>query len=148
MEGDFKKALKYSFLLLKYRARSKNEVISRLKRKKFSSPITDKVLAYLEEKKYIDDNEFARLFASFRGEKGWGQKKIAFSLKKLGISEDLIKEVLGDRGTFKRKIRELIEEKKNCYKAPERYKKILRLLSSRGFDYDDIQEALRETEIK
>jgi regulatory protein len=140
---NFKKALNYAFLLLKYRPRAKQEIISRLRKKGYSISIIEKVLAYLEENKYLDDRSFAQAFASSRLSKGWGRKKIEFHLKKLGVPEEFIRETL-DKKDFKEKIKELIEKKIKYYKGKNLYQKILKYLLAKGFDYHQILEELEK----
>lgn len=141
---DFNKALNYSFLLLKYRARSKGEIISRLKKKGYDSSLIEQIINYLQKNNYINDIEFTRLFTLSCQEKGWGPKRINFKLKKLGISEDLIEQVLKDKKIFQEKIKELIEQKLKYYRGPKKYQNILRFLATRGFAYEDIHAALEE----
>jgi len=147
-DRDLKKALNYAFLLLKYRARSKSEITSRLQKKKFDKVVIAKALNYLEEKKYINDKEFADSFAASRRQRGWGPKKILCVLQRLEIDTCLAQAALGQSEDFKRQIKELIEKKAGCYKGPFKRQKLLRFLSSRGFFSDDIQEVLEEIEIK
>ncbi|MBU0693962.1 MAG: recombination regulator RecX [Candidatus Omnitrophica bacterium] len=136
------KALNYSFLLLRYRPRSREEIISRLKEKGYPSSLIEGTLDYLEEKNYINDEEFARtaIFSSLQ--KGYGRRRIEFMLKKLGIEQSLIEESL-KKYDFKEKIRELVEKKIDYYKGPQKYQKILNYLISRGFDQDEIQKEMQ-----
>ncbi|UCC94851.1 MAG: RecX family transcriptional regulator [Candidatus Omnitrophota bacterium] len=139
---DFQKALNYSYLLLKYRPRSKQEIVFRLKKKKFSSSLIEKVISRLEEYNYINDSEFARLFASSCQTKGWGPKKILFALKRLGISSELVEQVLKDK-SYREKMREMIEKKIVRYKGSKGvYQKLLRYLGKKGFDYQEIIQEL------
>lgn len=141
---DYKKALNYSFLLLKYRPRSKQEIIERLNSKNYAAATIDKVIRRLEENRYINDEEFARLFVSFSLNKGWGRKRVDYTLKKLGISEDLRDNALGDKEVFRERLREVVQ-KKISGKARDKktYQKIIRNLTAKGFDYEDI---IRELE--
>lgn len=141
---EFNKALNYSFSLLKYRARSRSEIESRLRLKGYDSSIIEKVVKYLQEANFINDCEFTRLFTVWKQEKGWGERKIALALRRLGIDEDLISEVLRDKEIFRKKIKELVEKKINYYKGPNKYQKILKYLVSRGFNYSDAKTALSQ----
>ena len=134
---EFQKALNYSYLLLKYRLRSRHEFIYRLKKKKFSPKTIEKVLADLEEKGYINDAQFIRLFINASYRKGWGEKRIYFSLKKLGINSADLCAAKIDKNILRRRLREIIERKIKTYKK-NKYQKILRYLSGRGFSYEDI----------
>jgi len=140
---SFNKALNYSFLLLKYRARSKWEINSRLKKKGYQSSLIGKVLIYLEDKNYLNDKEFVVSYASCSLDKGWGPKKIDFNLKKLGISAQLRRETLLDLGDCNQKIIEFIQRKLEYYKKRNISKKliwqrIMRSLLSKGFFHKDI----------
>jgi regulatory protein len=137
---DYTKALNYSFLLLKYRPRSFQEIKSRLKRKGYSSFLIDKVSAYLAENGYINDEEFSRVFIASLLAKGWGIRRIDLALKQLGIDENLRQQALKDnREACRGRLREIIERKIHKYRgAKSAYQKIVRYLVSRGFDYEDI----------
>ena len=146
---DFNKALNYSFLLLKYRARSRNEIISRLKRKGYALAVREKIVDYLEENNYINDEEFAHLFVSYSLEKGWGPVRIDFNLKRLGISLQLRKQVLKENSAYNDKVREIIERKLEYYKirkpslpAPKIWQKIVMHLMRKGFDYKVINQEM------
>ncbi|MFH1505207.1 MAG: regulatory protein RecX [Candidatus Omnitrophota bacterium] len=148
MKSSFERTLKYSFLLLKYRARSRSEIVSCLGKKRFDQAVIDKVLAFLEENNYINDKEFASHFVSFFKQEGWGPKKIILKLQKLGIAEDLIEDTLKDKLGFRQRMKELIEEKTGQDKSLANQQKLFRFLLSRGFSYDDICQALGEYEYK
>ena len=139
---DFNKALNYSFLLLKYRARSRDEIISRLKKKGYAPAVREKVVVYLEENNYINDKEFADLFVSYSFEKGWGPIRINFNLKRLGISPQLRKQALSGDFAYNDRVKEIIKNKLAHYKrrkpslpVPKIWQKIVMHLARKGFDY-------------
>lgn len=147
---NFNKALNYSFLLLKYRARSKYEIISRLKKKGYDSVLIQKVLNYLQENRYIDDKNFTHLFIFSSLEKGWGPQRIYFNLKKFGIPQELCDLVLEYRHVYNIKIKEAIAGKLKYYSAQGISKKksvgkIIRFLTSKGFDKEDIFREIGES---
>ena len=146
---DFNKALNYSFLLLKYRARGKVEIISRLKKKGYTPAVRKKVVSYLEENNYINDEEFAHLFVSHSLDKGWGPIRIDFNLKKLGISQGLRKQVLGEDFAYNDRVKEIIEKKLEHYKrrdpslpSPKTWQKIVMHLVRKGFNYKVINQEI------
>tara|TARA_B100000315_G_C14506483_1_gene554858 strand:- start:77 stop:556 length:480 start_codon:yes stop_codon:yes gene_type:complete len=146
---DFNKALNYSFLLLKYRARSRSEIISRLKQKGYNPSTRKQILNYLEENNYINDEDFVRLFVSNSLEKGWGPIKIDFNLKKLGISSQLRKHALGGDFAYGDMVREIIHKKLEHYKvrrpslsAENTWQKIVMHLARKGFDYKVINQEM------
>lgn len=84
-------AIKY----LGYKARSKKELISKLKEKEFSEEVISRTIEFLEEYNYIDDLKYAELFSREKFNiKGWGEKRIFYELKLKGISEDIIYKTL------------------------------------------------------
>ncbi|MBU1121817.1 MAG: RecX family transcriptional regulator [Candidatus Omnitrophota bacterium] len=140
---DYKKALNYSFLLLKYRSRSKGEIIGRLKKRGVSDTLIDKVVEYLQEYNYINDKDFSCAFLEVSLNKGWGPKKIEFALKNLKVSQDLIEETLKDKSIYHNKIRELIDKQFFRYKNKKNpYQKVIKYMLTRGFEYDMIAEQI------
>ena len=144
---DFNKALGYSFLLLKYRARSKYEIEQRLERKKYSLLVIRRIIRYLEKNKYLNDRDFTVSFTAASLAKGWGPKKVYFGLKKLGVAQEFIEEVLADREPFEDKLEALIKQKMNQCLGSGSYQKLLRFLTAKGFQYQDIILALEKTGI-
>ena len=147
---DFNKALSYSFLLLKYRARSRDEINSRLKQKEYGLSVRKQVLNYLEENNYINDEDFVRIFSVCSIEKGWGPRRIDFNLKKLGIPSSLRKQALAQNKIDTDRIREIIERKIGHYKSkrpiipPNKiWQKIVAHLVAKGFEYNDIFRELQ-----
>jgi len=146
---DFRKALNYSFLLLKYRPRSRQEIIERLKRKKYSACVIEKVIHSLEENNYLNDEEFVRLFVASSLSRGWGRKRINYALKKLGISEDIRSDAIFDKQAFYERLKELVDKKiSNKPRDKKTYQKIIRSLATKGFNYEDIIRALDEAGFK
>jgi len=143
--NDFNKALNYAFLLLKYRMRSKNELVSRLKKKRFKLDIIERVIDYLEKNNYINDKEFSRLYLDSLLKKGYGKKRIEFNFNRLGIDKNLISEFLDDM-YYKKNLEELIKKKISFYK--DRKDKLLRFLLQRGYTYQEIEEALGKLNIE
>lgn len=141
---EYRKALNYSFLLLKYRLRSRKEIIDRLKRKKYSSSAIKKAIDYLEEYNYINDEEFVKAFVSASRERCWGPKRIFFALRKLGIDKESIDKNLKDKKDYKEEIKDLVERRLSRYKGKNKYQKIVRFLLGRGFYYQDIVSQLQD----
>ena len=86
----FEKAKEYAFLLLKYRLRSEKEIFQRLKRKKYPEGIINKTIDFLKEKKFLDDNFFARAWTDSRVKRSLGLRRIKQELKLKGIPEEII----------------------------------------------------------
>lgn len=151
----YNKALKF----LSYRPRSEEEVRQNLlnSRGRFKSAkkntipeIAEKIILKLKEYKFIDDKEFVKWWihqrTSFRPR---GLKLIKIELRQKGISKDLIEEVIESLETKVddlQSAKKLIERRSSKYKnlpRDEKFQKVARFLSSKGFNYDIIKEVLQ-----
>ena len=145
MEFDFKKALNYSFWLLKYRARSQKEIIERLKRKEYPASVAKKVIEYLLEHDFLNDAQFSRMFVDSAKNKSWGIRRIENALKKFGVAKEIYQEFLPNKQETRQKLRELIERKSQYYKGKKNaYQKLVRFLATRGFVLEDIFREIEE----
>jgi len=86
----FKKALNY----LAIRSRSKKELIAKLRRKKISQDIIDLAIKKVDKLGYVDDQDFARSFLEAKKSQAKGRNFIFRELKRKGVEEKIIKEVL------------------------------------------------------
>jgi regulatory protein len=159
-ESDFESLKKYSsriviknsaFLYLSRRVHSRGELFQKLKKKDYETNIIDDVLNELEEKKYLDDDYFARKFTEEKlHRKKWGLDKIKSHLFVKGIKRELIETVLSefadDEIIFENAI-SLLAKKKKFY-AKKKYsnqqlkQKLFSFLRSRGFSYEIISKAI------
>ena len=90
-EADLsQKALEYAFLLLKYRLRSENEIRLRMKNKKFAQDVIEKTVTFLKEKRFIDDDIFAKAWVDSRIKRPLGLRRIEQELKLKGIDKEVI----------------------------------------------------------
>jgi regulatory protein len=142
------KAKEYSFLLLKFRLRSRKELSCRLKRKNFPHPIIEKTLDFLEEKNFLNDRQFARSWIEGRLKKPYGAKRIRQELKLKGIGEDIIKaemEGLKAGSAEEESLRRLAQDKMNKMNGLEPMKAKRRLygyLLRRGFSAQAASDAI------
>ncbi|KAF0141132.1 MAG: regulatory protein RecX [Stygiobacter sp.] len=96
-ESSFLKARDSAFRFLGLRLHSTSELKLKLQKKKHPQEIIEKVLTYLAEKNYLNDEEFAKQFVSERiKRKKVGVGKLTAELIKKGIKRELIKENLLD----------------------------------------------------
>ena len=143
------KCRQYAFLLLKFRLRSESEMLQRLVKKGFTPEVAESTVAFLKERRFLDDRQFARAWINSRLKRPFGFRRIKQELNAKGISED--------------KTRDLIEEIKNGYCEedvvnniaqqrfsklkgiePEKAKKrIYSYLLRRGFSPEVIIEAIK-----
>ncbi len=147
----------YSLRFLSYRPRSEKEVRDKLKSKKVEPFIIEKIIAKLIDKKFINDEEFA---------KGWIESRLRFKprslrlikmeLKQKGISKEIIEKMTNDEGfplTGTGMIKDLDSARKLVEKRIERlkgldrqkiYEKLGRFLASKGFNWDIIKKSIDE----
>ena len=116
------------------------------------------VISTLISEKFIDDTRFANAFVRDKLKfNGWGKQKIAYKLKGLGISNDIIAAALqenyyqecGESDLSGQKVLEkLLDKKWKSLKADEpisnKKAKAIRFAAGRGFEYGDIIVALNK----
>ncbi|MDL2248961.1 RecX family transcriptional regulator [Tyzzerella sp. OttesenSCG-928-J15] len=142
------KALKY----LSYSAKTKKEMLKKLKTYDFSPDIIDEVIAFLEEHNFINDYDYAEKFAESRRRAGYGEHRIKSELYIKGISGDVIEDVLekdddDDEDETVNTILKLLEKKIKSDTKEEFYEnerqKIYGFLNRRGFGFDDVKVAIQ-----
>ncbi|MEO0224195.1 MAG: regulatory protein RecX [candidate division WOR-3 bacterium] len=133
------KAINYALRLLKFRSRSENELRKRMKQKGFEDIEIDSVIEKLKKYGYINEIEDAINYVKIKCEKGWSKKKIYFGLLRRGYNKEIIKQALINyqKDLVIQKLKNEIS-RKNLNKE-----KLIKLLKSRGFEWDIIKEVLR-----
>ncbi len=91
---DEEKARAYAFLLLKFRLRSENELLVRLKQKGFSEQISNDTVSFLKDKEFIDDRVFARGWVATRLKRPFGLRRIRQELAQKGLDKEVIEDSL------------------------------------------------------
>lgn len=145
----YNKALKF----LSYRPRSEKEIVDKLRTKKAPEEIIDKVIKKLKEYKFLDDDEFARVWIQSRvrsGPRSW--KTILFELKKKGVSDEIaqvqisnFKNQTPDEEMAKILLEKRIHRLKNKNLSKEKkYQKLGMFLASKGFDWGTIKKSIDE----
>ncbi|MEO0226972.1 MAG: RecX family transcriptional regulator [candidate division WOR-3 bacterium] len=135
-----------AYRLLRYRGRSIAEMNERLQRLGYEPEIVREVVNELVGEGILDDQKFVRDFVSdYTNLKPKGNYFILSELKKKGIAEEKIKEVINSRDE-KRLINELLRTKFKDLnvKNPKDKAKIIRRLISRGFTPGVVYEVLAE----
>lgn len=146
----YARAQEYAFLLLKYRPRSCAELIARLKRKKFEQAVIDRTLSFLREKKFVDDEVFARAWAESRVKKPLGAARIRQELARKGVGRETIESVLSDiRAQYPEReaIRALAQKRFEKAKTTDiraLQRSIGAALIRRGFSPDEVWDTVSE----
>lgn len=133
------RALSMGYFLLSKQDYSIKELKTKLLLKYKEKHIIDEIIKEFKDKNYLDDYEYGR---SYVRNHNYGKKKMEFMLFQKGLSQDIIREVIGENSE-----NEIEEIKKLWIKLgdKEKEKKILSLMR-KGFEYQDIKKAVSELE--
>ena len=95
----------------------------------------------LIEKKYIDDEKFAKFWVENRNQrKGSSIKKIKSELFSKGVSSDIIEQVLSESNrNDEDEIQKIIAKKAKKYTDEQ---KLITYLARQGFSFDEIKKAI------
>ena len=150
---DEKKAKDKAFRLLAVRARSKKEIITRLAQAGFSERVISTVVEDLESHKFINDAEFATMFARSRMiTRPVGVFVLRLELQQKGLTEEDIEN--GIEAAYKD-----IDEKSVAWELAKKRKKVVRKLEEtkakkrvsdfllrRGFGWDIVKDIMEHWE--
>ena len=131
------------------RPHSSMELRIKLLQKGYEKNLINVIIDHLENKKYLDDIDFARQFLKAKlDSKGWSKKRLKSELIKKGINSNLIKEVLNENYDEESELenataaaRKKLKSLKN--KTGDRSilkNKLSSFLSFRGYSYDITKE--------
>lgn len=140
---------KIALNFLSYRQRSEKEVRDKLKIKKISDDNIDNVINTLKELKYINDEQFAKLFLESKLiRKPQGKRLIQMKLAMKGINKEIIESVLNDlydEDTELEKCKELLSKyirKVKSTNEAEVKRKCYQYLLSRGFENELVKTTI------
>lgn len=144
-EYNYGKRVAYNYL--SYRQRSRKEIERKLKTKKIAARTTEKVIKWLEELKYINDEDFAKQVIENKvARKPIGRKMVERKLFQSGIEKETIAKVIEENYTPEMEL-EKAEEVLRKYMKKVKYKdefdrrnKCFKYLVSRGFGYDTAEQ--------
>lgn len=142
-QTPFNRALKY----LSFRPRSTKEMHDYLLKKKYSEEEIIETLQQLVELHFLDDADFARLFAESRQRKGKSKRLISYELKQKGIGKEEAENTLETAASDFKTALEYIKKRSRQferYEPEERIKKITSRLASRGYGWDLISKVLKK----
>ncbi len=120
----------------------KNRKTGEFYEKKGVSKISvEQVLNRLIEKKYIDDEKFAKFWVENRNQrKGSSIKKLKSELFSKGVSSDIIEQVLSESNrNDEDEIQKIIAKKAKKYTDEQ---KLIAYLARQGFSFDEIKKAI------
>ncbi|NCU30809.1 hypothetical protein EOL73_03715 [Candidatus Saccharibacteria bacterium] len=116
----------------------KGEIIER---QGVSKQVTDRILDRLIEKKYLDDEKFAKFWIENRNiHKGTSMRKMYYELLQKGVSKSIIDTVMqNSTRDEKSELYKIITKKRSRY--PDQAK-LIAYLVKQGFPYDKVRDVL------
>ena len=108
--------------------------------------ITERVLARLIEKQYLDDEKFARFWLEHRFlQKGTSVRRLKLELAQKGIDRETIEQLVSENiRSDDEELRKIIAKKRHKYAGDQQ--KFMVYLARQGFSYDDVVSALNDVE--
>lgn len=137
-------------MLLKFRPRSEKEIYGRLEKKKFNIDVIKEVIAFLKEKRFIDDNYFARAWLESRIKKPLGIRRLKEELRVKGIAKEIIDNQINEiRKNYSEQeiVEKIIREKFNKIKDADPRKakrRVYAYLLRRGFSPDIVIDTINQ----
>lgn len=106
----------------------------------------DLIIEALIQNGYLDESRYAAAFARDKAAlSGWGPVKIRFALRSKGIHPSAIESAIGgiDSGRSDEKLSRLLESKMRTLRDdPQCRLKLIKYALSRGYEYDNVRQAV------
>lgn len=114
--------------------------------KGYSPSLAERVLGKLEQKGYVDDEQFARWWVETRNlTKGTSLRKLRAELQSKGVAGQVVDAVLAESDrNDESEIRKIIAKKQARYPDEQ---KLIQYLARQGFGYDEIKSALTADDV-
>lgn len=147
-EDNYIKGKSCALHFLERSAKSAKQVVDKLTTKEFDIKTIDRVMEFLKQYEFIDDNRFVELFIKEKI-KSSGKNKIKFALLKKSLPKELIKEALS-KITSEQQLEtalQLGQKRMATLSKSEKdrkmlYKKTADYLVRTGYDYQIVNEVL------
>jgi len=152
LQEQFEKYLNLSYRYLTIRNRSEKEIRDYLTKKNAAVEVIEKIIASLREKKFLNDEAFARSWVLNRARlKPKGEAFLKFELRQKGIAQEIIEKVLrevqeeipDEVEQAKSLIARRMERMKNASRD-EIYQKVGSFLARRGYTWSVVKKAIDE----
>ena len=136
-----------------YQERCVKDVRDKLKTFEISEEEKTKILDYLIDNRFVNDERFAKSFVRGKvNQSGWGVNKIRFHLIQKGIDKDIIEEALGqtDEEAYRQRLIDILKTKAKTVKAAndfEKKRKLAAYAMQKGFEGSLVWETLNDLAI-
>lgn len=133
-----------------YQERCVKDVRDKLKTFDLPQKEKDKILDYLVDNRFVNDERFARSFVRGKiNQSGWGINKIRFHLIQKGIAKDIIDEALTqtDEDLYRQRLIDILKTKSKTIKAEtdfERKRKLAAYAIQKGFEASLVWEVIKK----
>lgn len=141
-----KRARDRALYLLQSQGRTQAEMIKKLKDDGYSQSVTERVLSFLQEYHFIDDNAYTENYIHVnKGRKS--KRQITYELQQKGVDRDQIRQMLEENPVDEEETVCALLKKKTGGRIPEDKKEIQKLaafLGRKGFSFEVISRVLRD----
>ena len=133
-----------------YQERCVKDVRDKLKTFDLPQEEKDKILDYLVDNRFVNDERFAKSFVRGKvNQSGWGLNKIRFHLVQKGIAKETIDEALGqtDEEVYRQRLIDILKTKSKTVKTEndfEKKRKLAAYAMQKGFEGSLVWEVLKE----
>lgn len=135
----FDKSLKYIANL-----KTEKQVKDHLYSKGYTTKTVDYCISKLKEYKYINDEEFAKIYVRSYAQKK-GKRLLEFELKSKGVKEEIIKNIFDNLAENDQVLINLAEKfLKNKPRDKKTIQKLFAHLFSKGFEFEEINKIIRK----
>lgn len=144
---EFNRAKNFALNKISYSQKSTYEIRQKLREKKFSEDVIEKIIAYLNSYGFLDDEGFVKAYIRDKDEiSRWSRGKIRYMLKTKHIDDNLIEDYiyLIDDAREHEKAGFFADKKIRDDFSFENRTKVFRHLAGKGFDIDIINQVLDE----
>ncbi|HIV47352.1 MAG TPA: recombination regulator RecX [Candidatus Acutalibacter stercorigallinarum] len=149
--SDARRAQEKALYLLEYRNYSKRELTEKIARTAASREAAQAAAGRMEELGLVDDRRFAQDYArELFGRKGYGSRRVAQELRRRGIGQELIQELLAEYEDPERAgeaIRRVLAKKYPGWREDEKVRRRAFVALQRlGYSYQEVREAMGQGE--
>lgn len=141
-----KRARDRALYLLQSQGRTQAEMIKKLKDDGYSQSVTERVLSFLQEYHFIDDNAYTENYIHVN-KGGKSKRQITYELQQKGVDRDQIRQMLEENPVDEEETVRALLKKKTGGRIPEDKKEIQKLaafLGRKGFSFEVISRVLRD----